>query len=423
MSSISWMKMTAQRARSMIVHLERLDREQREHSNKHIDKSMSHLNEYIGCSDYSDALQKMNERTKEVDAIQPPKRKVKDRVVSCMLEIKCPLEIQEQGRDKEYFEVMYKAMQEYFGIENVHGMCVHRDEQHTYIGKDHQEYTSLYHAHCLVSAYTPEKGINGKAFETRARLHEFNDMCNLVCKREFGIELNTHGLAGKQSVEYLKEQNKLNELGRQTEITMDNMEQLQHEAAAIQSKLEEKTQQIDRELKKYDRMGKTWTGKKKDRIELNRDEYENIREYMVHSVDIEEEQAKEQKRLDRERKQLESDKEYITKQREELERMISDQQFYINKKAREYTKELDDKTAQLEKQNEKLQETLDKYKDALDYPIEKIKHRNETKFLSMRELYIHAVNNDCSLSESLETIKDEFVKKVEDHERSLGWDR
>lgn len=207
-------------------------------------------------------------------------------------------------------------------------------------------------------------------------------------------------------------------------MSRDALQQNKEDAITIQQHIEQKREelehikhQIDRELKKYDRMGKKWTGKEKELIKVNREEFNNVREYMVHSVDIEEEQAKKQKRLDKEREQLELDKKSVTRQREELEQMIKNQQQLIDEGIDERTKELNDKTKQLE-------ETIKTYNNAFNYPLEEIKHRHKTKTLSIKELYNYAVDNDCSISEAIESITKEFVKKVErDHERSFGWDR
>lgn len=348
MSSADWMKMTRQRAGSMTLHLGNSDRTDREHSNKEIDKSLSYLNTTIGVSDYEEVLPKLDKRIKEVDAVQPPKRKVKDRIVACMIEIPCPLEIQERGLDQQYFETMYKGLQEYFGDENVLGAFIHRDEQHPYIGKDHKEYISLYHAHCPVVAYTKEHGINGKHFETKARLHQLNDKLNELCLREFGIEMNTHGLAGKQSVEYLKQENKLHELGMQQEVMIEAQEKQQREAAAVQQHIEDKQQElanIERqnalELQKRERMGKTWLGKKKDRIEVDKEQFDMTLEYCKQSMAIDERQQRQQQSLDDRERNLAEEKRYNQEWADRLQQQQNEINKIIDTRVYERTKELE----------------------------------------------------------------------------------
>ena len=278
MASANWMKMNNQKAGAMTIHLGTEERASHDHSNKHIDPEKSYLNTTIGCNDYKDALGKLRDRNAEVDKVLPPQRDMgARRVVACSIEIPCPYQIQAQGKDQEFFEVMYKAMQNYFGTENVHGGFVHRDEQHLYHDKHGNECISLYHMHTLVSPCT-DKGINGKAFETKKRLKEFNTLVNRECERVFGIELNTHMMEeGGESVEYLKAQEAINiakgklrtiedtiemqtdtlhgldsDVSEVTQLLEDSheaLEQNKEDAAMIQGRIETK-QNIEQELDK-----------------------------------------------------------------------------------------------------------------------------------------------------------------------------
>ena len=216
MASVNWLKMTLQKAGAMIKHNGQQEREQGNHSNPHIDKSLTPHNYCIGCDDYKDAYQALKERIAEVDKESPPLRIKKDRVVSFSLETPCPAQIDEQGRSQEFFEKVHELFEDYFGKENVHGTMVHVDEQHEYIdAQTGESCKSLKHAHSLVSAYAewkdkngnPRKGINGKNFSTRKRMSELNTkICDMV-RQEFGIEYNTGKIIGKstkKTVEQLK---------------------------------------------------------------------------------------------------------------------------------------------------------------------------------------------------------------------------
>lgn len=77
MASNDWKKMTVYDARGMNRHNGRTERINGNHANKQIDKSKSHLNVFIGCSDYSEACQEMLTRVKAVDEFYPPKKKKK----------------------------------------------------------------------------------------------------------------------------------------------------------------------------------------------------------------------------------------------------------------------------------------------------------------------------------------------------------
>lgn len=210
MASANWMKATNQKAGALKRHFDENYRIEGNHSNKEIDKSLSHNNYMLGCNSYDEALNSMKKRTKEVDALIPPKRIRKDRVTCCFIELPCPYEITKQEKSDLFFKSAYKIMEDFFGEQNVHGGFVHKDEVHEYVDKDKKNRVSLEHIHVLVSAYTDEKGINGKAFETKARLKKLNSELENMCFRTFGLHLNTGESPGRQSVEHLKEQTELN---------------------------------------------------------------------------------------------------------------------------------------------------------------------------------------------------------------------
>lgn len=156
MASINWQKQTMQKAGAMKRHHGQKERLNNNHSNKDIDKSLTSQNYYIGCSDYSDAYEKMRERVAAVDKKYPPERVTKDRKVCCSLEAPCPAEISAKGEGEErrFFEELHKLYLEFFGQENVHGTCVHKDEVHKYTdSKTKEERESLSHGHSLVSCY------------------------------------------------------------------------------------------------------------------------------------------------------------------------------------------------------------------------------------------------------------------------------
>lgn len=209
MASANWMKATRQGAGAMKKHLNQEDRVKGEHGNKHIAPELTRYNYTLDTKDYMESLRRLTARTKAVDQILPPKRKRQDRVTCCFIELPCPDAIRQQGRSDDFCVTMYQQLQIFFGKENVHGGFVHKDEIHDYYNKDGSKTTSLEHMHVLVSAYTPEKGINGKAFETKARLNALNKALDQTCLREFGIRLNTDETPQHKTVERLKEESEL----------------------------------------------------------------------------------------------------------------------------------------------------------------------------------------------------------------------
>ena len=230
MASANWMKATTQKAGAMKKHLGQEEREHVNHSNKEIDRSLSKNNYALGCSDYSEALESMKRRTKEVDKLIPPKRIRKDRVTCCFIELPCPRELTERGLSDDFFKGAYKTLCDFFGEKNVHGGFVHKDEVHTYTDKDKTLRTSLEHIHVLVSAYTPEKGINGKAFETRARLKALNSALDDMCFRSFGVRLNTKETPAHKSVERLKEESELMDKAGRLLKSVNDLQQAEQKA-------------------------------------------------------------------------------------------------------------------------------------------------------------------------------------------------
>lgn len=256
MASANWMKCTTQKAGAMKKHLGQKEREQGNHSNKDINKELSKNNYAIGCGDYAEALEHMKRRTAEVDKLIPPKRIRKDRVTCCFIELPCPLTLTERGLSDDFFAKSYQTLTDFFGSENVHGGFVHKDEVHTYTDKNKKRKTSLEHVHVLVSAYTPEKGINGKAFETKARLKALNNELDDMCFRSFGVRLNTKEKPENKSVERLKEETELREeaerLREEANKAFSRLLDIHMEEEASKQRKEEAEQKLSELNKAYE---------------------------------------------------------------------------------------------------------------------------------------------------------------------------
>ena len=228
------------------------DRVNRSHSNADIDKTKSIQNYTVGCNDWNDAVRDWKNRVQKVDAEHPPARVRSDRITACMVEFPCPWDIVNQGHEQDFFYAMYNLMREQFGPENVHGICVHRDEVHDYIDKDGQTHTSMIHAHALVTPYArwtdkkgvEHEGINGKNFETRTMLHTFNKAVNDMCVETFGMEYNTHGLAQCKKTEELKRESAAAKLEREKERMIAFSDALTAEIVQKQNTLDEISREI-----------------------------------------------------------------------------------------------------------------------------------------------------------------------------------
>lgn len=282
MASVNVMKVTRANVNGLSVHLDNEKREEKEHSNKHINKELTKENYFIGCKDWNECKRKMDARTQEVDAASPPKRKVKDRIVAAMMEIPVPKAITDQGQADEFLQASFEQLQALYGVENVHGMAVHKDEVHEYRDKDGTKKTSLIHAHALVSAYATWEGketirgengkplrdennkirkrtvevsgINGKNFVTRPMLNKLQNSFNEMCKEKFGMEYQTHGDVWNKTVEELKRESeyaanvveRMNEYEREYAAEVeDKFKHLEWENKFLAERVDERQKQLD----------------------------------------------------------------------------------------------------------------------------------------------------------------------------------
>lgn len=233
MASLNWLKLTRQHALALKKHNGQEERLTYNHSNPDIDKSKTDQNYCIGCDDYDDAVDAMLKRVKEVDECYPQKTKTerKDRKVALSIEAKCPQEIFDSGRSKDFFEKTHQLLSDFFGEKNNVGSCVHLDEMHLYVDKDGAEKMSLAHMTTLIAAYAEweqggnsRKGISASKLMNPANLKKLNkEMCDMV-RREFGIEYNTGEQARHATVEHLKIESKLAELNKAVEDKTEDLD-------------------------------------------------------------------------------------------------------------------------------------------------------------------------------------------------------
>lgn len=212
MASVNFKKNTYTGGAAMIAHFTRHDGEDVEYRNKYVDKSRSADNYVIGGPRFgpdpttSELLAKLKARVETIDREIPPKRKVKDRVTVMTYNVPAPEGLSPE-REQRFFEIAYAEIARMSGgVENVTPGYVHRDEIHDYIDARSGEHkTSRSHLQMAGVPYTPEKGVNGKAFETRARMAALNKAIDDRCRHELGCRFVTgeKGLTG-QTVEELQ---------------------------------------------------------------------------------------------------------------------------------------------------------------------------------------------------------------------------
>ena len=222
MASVDWKKIHgAGEAGAKKAHFDEELRATVDHENEHIDRSLSHMNYALGAASYAEAVRALEERTKAVDAVLPPKRIRKDRVTGFSLYTVCPEEIQKAGKEDEFFQKAHEAFCRIFGPENVHGSFIHKDERHEYVdARTRETRTSLYHAHTIVSAFVPGKGINGKQACTRSSMKTVNKALEEIC-REYGIEWHTGQGKETRTMDELKAASAKAERERQEELILE----------------------------------------------------------------------------------------------------------------------------------------------------------------------------------------------------------
>lgn len=345
MASVNWQKMTKQAAGAMKRHNGKKERVEGNHTNKHIDKSKSHLNIYIGADDYNEMYKAMLKRVDEVDKLYPPLKKLKadERIICESLEYKCPQAIYDLGYDSavKFFNDVHKMFIDFFGAENVHGSCVHFDEVHDYVDpKTNHTYTSLPHAHSLVSCYVEweedikkggkktgekreRKGINGKNFEKRDRYNKLNKKIDDYCLKEFGIHFMTGEQAQKKTVELLKSESELAAANLKVQAAQ---EQLRSEQQAIEELRTEHQQYRELKVSKENlaqnikvKSGGIF-GSKEETVTMSKADFDTILEqstaYVANydKIKVADERLSE---LDEREKELEIQKEYFEKNKKD----------------------------------------------------------------------------------------------------------
>lgn len=240
MASIDCRKMTAKNCGGMRRHLDETIREKNEHANRHINQSLTHLNSWIGCSNFFEMEKNMQRNVAEIDEAHPPRRERADRNVNISFWITCPAELAD--KDQAFFESAYKFVEDFckskYGKSYACGMAVHRDEVHDYIDHGWKERTSLTHGHMWVTPYArwvdkrtvygedgkplreaPDEsgkkgkiikedyiaeGLNAKHFLNKSFLKDLQQEFDRHVYQEFGVHYMTGEKALHMSVEDLK---------------------------------------------------------------------------------------------------------------------------------------------------------------------------------------------------------------------------
>ena len=250
----------ASEAKAKFGHTTKDERMRRRHSNKNIDKSMTHLNtsvhEMLTGHEYTyvEMCEIYDRRIAELDAI-PGQSKRKDRVTLQAIETPAPADLPAEQQDAWFLRVAQIQMA-IFGEENYLDGHIDRDEQHEYMdAQTKQMVTSRVH---MVSYLFPvvhdangNEKLNCKKFSRRANINRLNKEVEQMTVDEFGIHFMTGAKTkSKKTVEQLKRESEIAEMEAKSaqleQVANDITEALKWHAA-----VEKQTKQMEEELEEH----------------------------------------------------------------------------------------------------------------------------------------------------------------------------
>ncbi|MCH5345084.1 MAG: plasmid recombination protein [Acetatifactor sp.] len=175
------------------------------HSNKDIDPTRSHMNKHYGPQTVEAFRERLRSMIEAADAKHPPKRKKKDRQVLLCMDVPSPREGMSPEDELKWSEAQEEVFNELFpGL--VVGGTYHADEIHEYTDPhDHQKHMSRGHTHWSVLPVTDEKGLNMDAFYRRDLPNRINAALDAKCMELFGIPFRDGtGAKSRGTVERMK---------------------------------------------------------------------------------------------------------------------------------------------------------------------------------------------------------------------------
>lgn len=286
MASINCMKCTNGNISGLRVHFDQQERLERSHDNPHIDKSLTHLNSFYGCTGYDDMVKKQQYYLASLDAFYPPKRVKKDRVTAIMMEVPVPKSISDKGLTDQFLADTYDLIGSLLvNKQYMCGMTVHRDEVHDYIDRGGVTKTSLEHGHIMVVPFArwtaketvydengkpmrdeqgkivkkniTQHGVNAKHFLTRDFLQRLQDEMQDMVKQKYGISYQTGKEPLHMDVEDLKRESDrataiINRAYAQTADIRDEYAQASEKLRELENTIKEKEQHsadLDKKIK------------------------------------------------------------------------------------------------------------------------------------------------------------------------------
>lgn len=230
-------------------------RTNKNHSNKDIDPTRSHLNKHFGPQTPQEFRERFRKMVAAMDEKHPPKRMKKDRKVLLMMDTPSPREGMTMEDEAKWGDKVHEIMEELFPGQVV-GSTYHADEVHEYkLEKGGKVHISRGHTHTAVIPWTDEKGLNMDAFydyKSKALPNKINEALDKACQEMFGFPYRDGSYQkSKGDVEKMKLQSEIVELeeikeantdyiAMQDKQIEDNQEKLQEGQEALQNVKDEK---------------------------------------------------------------------------------------------------------------------------------------------------------------------------------------
>lgn len=204
MASVNFEKLkTAQQVKACLRHCDKDERLKANHSNKHIDKSLTSNNLQYDDVNYEEACKFYDERLAELDSVEGANKR-KDRVTCFGLEIPFPKDLNEADGE-QWSNKVYDIVAEQYGEDNIVNIYLHRDEKHKYLrAEDGSQQISRDHIHIYVIPEIDGK-LNGKAFSSKQNMLKLNNSIQKMTQVDYGIDfMDGSKKKSKESVESLK---------------------------------------------------------------------------------------------------------------------------------------------------------------------------------------------------------------------------
>jgi F0F1-type ATP synthase membrane subunit b/b' len=203
MASVNFQKMKSiAEVKSKIRHCDKGLRQQSEHRNKHIDKSITSKNIQFDRN-YDDTCKRFDDRIAYLDSL-PDANHRPDRVICFGLEIPVPADLP-GSKSAEWANKCQKLVAKQYGSDNIIQCYFHRDEVHEYVdARTGQKEISRQHLHIFVVPEINGK-LNGKVFSSASNMRKINKSIDDMSKSDYGIKFMDGSKRGsKKKVEELK---------------------------------------------------------------------------------------------------------------------------------------------------------------------------------------------------------------------------